>query len=98
MTKKCQSWFIVAKIVANDNSYMQSQIEWSHFDRFLCVGLGMLLNFSSMINMSMFFNFVTIVFKTHMFKLSLSRCIKIQAFVNLQNKLQVDEILSFFYF
>jgi hypothetical protein len=54
--------------------------------------------FSSMINISMFVDFAIITYENHMFKINLSRLIKIQIHIwNLQSRLQVDEILNVFH-
>ncbi len=58
-----------------------------------------------MINMNTFFEFMSMILKNHMFKIDLSRFLKIanrfsyfQGCPKKQSKLQVDEILDFFTF
>jgi len=53
--------------------------------------------FKTMFNMNMLFEFVTIVFNNHMFKVSISK-IHSNTCNTLQSRLQIDEILTFSYF
>jgi hypothetical protein len=47
--------------------------------------LNLNILFDSMINMIMFFDFVTITFRNHMFKMCLSRFIKIEVDATIDN-------------
>jgi hypothetical protein len=55
-----------------------------------------------MINMNIFFEFMSMILKNHMFKVDLSRFLKnifyLFSYPKKQSRLQVDEILNFFTF